>query len=155
MKPVKFQRSAGESVLARMVARVFGVAGSDHWHEVAQRVSVCEANERMPWDITGVRRYPWVVNVPSSMFSCKRKDELIIALVAEPGTMFLVNDSSISGAEGLFLLVADDAANDDNNAGYAVSAAPVNMLVNHAFFPDNTYTIVAIQLTSCLRQPLS
>lgn len=152
MKKLTFQRAASESVVARMVARVMGVAGSDHWHEVAQRASESDAAQHVPWALTEVRLHPWVANVPKSMFICSVKDQLIIDLVADPGTFFLVNDSSMSGSDGLWLMSADDAGNGDNNAGYAAASAPVLMLTNHAFFPDNTYTIVAIQLSSCLRQ---
>ncbi len=105
--------------------------------------------------MTEVRLYPWVEDVGQVLFKCGKKDELVIALVAAPGTVFLVNDSGISGRNGLWLVVADDAGNGDNNAGYAVASAPVMMLTNHAFFDDNTYTISAIQLTSCLRQSIA
>ncbi len=153
MAKVKFQRAASQSVMARMVARMFGTAASDHWHEVANWAAESEAAGHVPWSLTEVRLYPWVANVPRTMFLCKSADELVIALVAEPGQMFLVNDESLPGAAGLWLMVADDSGNGDNNAGYATASAPVMMLVNHAFYPDNTYTIVAIQLSSCFRQP--
>jgi hypothetical protein len=152
MKITKFKRAASESVVARMVARALGLAGSDHWHEVAHRASESEAADKVPWAFTEMRLFPWMADVRKSVSDCRTKDELIIALVADPGTVFLVNDEGISGKEGLWLMVADDAGNGDNNAGYAAASAPVFMIVNHAFFPVNTYTIVAIQLTSCLRQ---
>lgn len=152
MKTVKFQRAASESVVARMVAQICGVPGSDHWHEAAQRAAESQAAESIPWSLTEVRLYPWIANVRQSLFECGRKDELIIALAADPGTVYLVKDEKMSGKDGLWLVVADDAGNGDNNAGYAAASAPVLMLTNHAFFPENTYTIVAIQLTSCLRQ---
>lgn len=152
MKLTKFKRAASEAVVARMVSRVFGVAGTDHWHEAAQRASESEAAELVPWSLTEMRLYPWVEDVGQVVFKCKKTEELIITLVADPGTVYIVNDSAISGKDGLWLLIADDAGNGDNNAGYAAASAPVLMLTNHAFFPDNTYTIVAIQLTSCLRQ---
>lgn len=152
MKPLTFQRAASESVVARMVARIMGVAGSDHWHEVAQRAAESDAAQHVPWSLPEVSRYPWVVNVPQSMFECSVKSQLIIDLAADPGTLYLVNDESLPGTKGIWLLVADDAGNGDNNAGYAAASAPVMMLVNHAFFPSHTYTIVAIQLLSCLRQ---
>lgn len=152
MKTVKFQRAASESVAARMVAAICGVPGSDHWHEAAQRAADSAAADHIPWALTEVRLHPWIVNVRQSLFECSRRDEFIIALVSDPGTVYLAKDEKMSGKDGLWLVVADDAGNGDNNAGYAASSAPVLMLVNHAFFPDNTYTIVAIQLTSCLRQ---
>ena len=151
MKTTKFQRASSESVVARMVSRVLGLAGSDHWHEVAYRASESEAADKVPWAFTEMRLFPWMADVRKVVMTCPIKDELIITLVADPGTVFLVNDEGISGKEGLWLMVADDAGNGDNNAGYAAASAPVFMLTNHAFFPDNTYTIVAIQLTSCLR----
>ena len=152
MKTVKFQRASGEAVMSRMVARVFGVAGSDRWHEVAERAAESDAADLVPWSMTELRLYPWMAHVRRAVFDCSKKDELIIALVADPGTVFLVNDEDISGQAGLWLMVADDAGNADNNSGYAAASAPVFMITNHAFFPDNTYTIVAIHLTSCLRQ---
>ncbi len=154
MKKQTFKRAASEAGVARMVARIFGVPGTDHWHEAAQRADESEAASNVPWSLTEVRLYPWMENVCETLFKCRTKDELIIELVSSPGTVFLVNDAAISGKEGLWLIVADDAGNGDNNAGYAVASAPVLMLTNHAFFPDNTYSISAIQLSSCLRQSI-
>jgi hypothetical protein len=155
MKTAKFKRASSEATVSRMVAQIFGVPGTDHWHEAAQRADESDAAQHVPWSMTEVRLYPWVEDVGQVLFKCGKKDELVIALVAAPGTVFLVNDSGISGRNGLWLVVADDAGNGDNNAGYAVASAPVMMLTNHAFFDDNTYTISAIQLTSCLRQSIA
>lgn len=152
MKTVKFQRAASAAVVARMVARIFGVAGSDHWHEVAERASESDAADRVPWAVIEMRLYPWMADVRKVVSRCNIKDELIVTLVADLGTVFLVNDEGIAGQAGLWLMIADDAGNGDNNSGYAAASAPVFMLTNHAFFSDNVYTIVAIQLTSCFRQ---
>lgn len=148
----KFKRAASEATVSRMVAQIFGVAGTDHWHEAASRADESDAAPRVPWCMTDVRLYPWVEDVGQSMFKCDKRDELIISLVADPGTVYLVNDSALPGKKGLWLVVADDAGNEDNNAGYAISRAPVLMFTNHVFVDDNVYTISAIQLISCLRQ---
>ena len=151
MKKPTFQRAASESVVSRMVAGICGVAGSDRWHEVAARVGDSNAGELIPWALSETRLYPWVANIPQSLFECSRKDQLIIDLVADPGTMYVVSDSSLPGKKGVWLVIADDAGNGDNNSGYAVASAPVMMLTNHVFFPEKTYTVSAIQLLSCLR----
>ncbi len=151
MKVTTFKRAASAATVSRMVCRLFGVPGTDHWHEAAARADESEAGALVPWSLTDVRLYPWMEDVRSSIFKCKPKDELVIELVARPGEVLLVNDSTMSGKEGLWLVVADDSGNGDNNAGHAVASANVLMLTNHAFFPDNTYAISAIQLSSCLR----
>lgn len=147
MKAAKFQRAAGEALVARMVARICGVPGSDRWREVAERVSDSDASHFIPWAVTEMRLYPWVVDVATSVTKCAKKDQLIIDLLSDLGTVFVVKDEG-----GIWLMVADDAGSGDNNAGYAVASAPVMMFVNHAMYPENTYTITAIQLLSCLRQ---
>jgi hypothetical protein len=152
IKTVIFRRAVSESVVARMVACMFGVAGSDRWHEVAHRVDDSDKSSCLPWSLSDTRLYTWAEDVSRIMFECDARSELVAALVASPSSVFLVKDDRIASRNGLWLMVADGAGNQDNDPGYAVAHAPVCMLVNHTTVADSTYTITAVQLISCLRK---
>lgn len=146
-----FKRKASEGILSRMICGIFGVPATDEWSAAVARVKEHDADKAMPWSVADVVLHPWQEAVASSVFKCHKGDELISTLVAAEGDVHLVQDSGLSGKEGVWLMVAEPAHLDESSAAHVLSCSAARMLVNHVFYTEATYVVVAVQLTSCLR----
>ncbi len=146
-----FKRKASPSLISRMVSGIFGTPATDEWGVAVDRVGETDAGRGLPWSLAHVFVHPWQEEVASAVFHCKPKNELIQTLVMAEGDVHLVQDAGLAGKEGLWLMVAEAAHLDESSAAHALSCVPARMLVNHVFYPEATYVVVAVQLISCLR----
>lgn len=139
-------KSASESQIAGMVARMFGVVPTDTLSDVLIQIADTHGH-LFPELRHDFNLYPWECPVPQYVMSDKI-NQLVEDLVGSEGRPFIVKDSSATGKMSLWVV---RASFDDVIDGLPVDL-PVRALINHFLIGDEWLRVTSFQLNTCLRK---
>ena len=135
-------RSASESQIASMVAKMFGVKPDELLTSVFDQINDTHDNA-FPELRHDFRLYPWECPLPTYVMSDK-VNTLIEDLVGSDGFPYIVKDSNGIGRSGLWVVRA--SFSDD-----PPPVMPVRVLINHFLIGEEWLRVTAYQLETCLR----
>ncbi len=144
-KPVL--KSSSESLVAYMIAKMFGVAPVETLREVFDLIQDVHGRV-LPELRHDFHLYPWECPLPTYVMADK-PNQLVEDLVGSDGMIpFIVKDSAGVGRSGLW--VVRGSFNDA--IGTLPTGLPVRALVNHFLIGDEWMKVTAYQLETCLRK---
>ncbi len=140
---------APDTVMARMLAKLLGVAQDDGGDRVIESYMDNGTNRELILLLGSVSyaawAYPWLTDVARDVMS-DHTTPLTEHVVSTPGTAVIVKDSARQGADSLWLLIADP-----DPARFAALITLEHRGLTRVFrLPDGDLShVIAIQLTSC------
>ena len=147
------KRKTNESRVCSHFAKAAGVEPVAYWGEQSALADKSQDLPDMPWFFNELRLMPLECDVMSLIMHdklAKMDQDLLFELIADPGTVMLVQDSKTVGAGSLWFVCVERAHVADKTASYAASW-PVRMLTNAFAHDGKWWYVMAVQMVTLFR----
>lgn len=151
IKKDRIRSLVNESRICGHFAKIARCPLADSWSEQTEAFCRFGTSDTFPWVAVDVRLLPFEADVMSALMTSKMKkvdQDLLLALMADEGTVFMVQDERTVGSGSLWLMVMEGEDNSGDEAAHALGW-PVRMIVNTLDGEDGrAWRVTAIQFQS-------